>query len=218
MEAKDLSISVAVDRPRCGLCRTAIPLDVLAAGKGMLGGNAFICEDCADTAEGWELVEKMAGVFESNGERHYGPHPTVHGVVFLLKRGFDVLLEECPKKADVLGFPGAFFVPGGKIEPGESELEAMQREIHEELGVIPHVIRRLPLIEGSRVGAWGSEGPRGTFIMRPFIVDVWEGDIPEKTLDGGVPLSWFNAEAVIVTSPVPQVRMIVAGGIGGPFV
>lgn len=217
MEAKDQTITVTVDRPRCGLCRTAIPLETLAAGKGMLGGNAFICEDCADTAEGWEYVQKTAGVFEINGERHYGPHPTVHGVVFVVKRGFDVLLEECPKKADVLGFPGAFFVPGGKIEPGESELEAMQREIHEELGLIPHVIRRLPLVEGSRVGAVRGD-PRGTFLMRPFIVDVWEGDVPDRTLDGGVPLAWFNAEMVVASSPVPQVRMIVAGSIGGPFV
>ncbi|MDF9875869.1 NUDIX hydrolase [Cellulosimicrobium cellulans] len=28
-----------------------------------------------------------------------------------------------------------FFVPGGKVEPGESDAEALVREIHEELGV-----------------------------------------------------------------------------------
>ena len=48
------------DRPRCALCMAAIPLETLAAGKGMLGGAEFICEDCADTAEGWEYVERVA--------------------------------------------------------------------------------------------------------------------------------------------------------------
>lgn len=150
----------------------------------------------------------------------YGPEPVVHGVVFVLKRGFDVLLEACPKKADVLSFPrGTWFVPGGKIEKGESECEAMEREIHEELGLIPHVVRRLPLVEGSRVGAFGPGDPRGTFLMRPYVVDVWTGDVPDATLDGAIPLSWFNAETVVATSPVPQVRMIVAGSLGnGRFV
>ncbi len=39
--------------------------------------------------------------------------------------------------------PGAFCFPGGAIEPGETEPEAMIREIQEELGVCVRPVRRI---------------------------------------------------------------------------
>jgi 8-oxo-dGTP pyrophosphatase MutT (NUDIX family) len=39
--------------------------------------------------------------------------------------------------------PRAFCFPGGHIEPGETESEALVRELHEELGVLAQPIRRV---------------------------------------------------------------------------
>ncbi len=41
--------------------------------------------------------------------------------------------------------PGTWGLPGGKIEPGESLLSAMQRECEEEIGDFPEYIRLVPL-------------------------------------------------------------------------
>ena len=35
--------------------------------------------------------------------------------------------------------------PGGKIEPGESEYQALQREVQEELGLLPDIQKTLPV-------------------------------------------------------------------------
>ncbi|WP_418064483.1 NUDIX hydrolase [Pimelobacter simplex] len=53
--------------------------------------------------------------------------------------------------------PGVFYLPGGKLEPGETHEQAMRREVHEELGVVvreaehfldveaPAAIERVPM-------------------------------------------------------------------------
>ena len=46
---------------------------------------------------------------------------------------------------------GSWELPGGKVEPGESPLDALHREIHEELGV---EIQIGALLKGPLVGRW----------------------------------------------------------------
>jgi 8-oxo-dGTP pyrophosphatase MutT (NUDIX family) len=130
--------------------------------------------------------------------------PTLHGVVFCLVRDGKILLEQCPKKRRVLGV-GEWFVPGGKIKSGEGPAQAMLREMREELGVVPTTWEQLPVIEGSPV----PPGPKGTFLMRPYLISQWAGDVPSATLDGDVPLRWTPIEEAI-RSDVPQVRAMAA--------
>jgi 8-oxo-dGTP pyrophosphatase MutT (NUDIX family) len=55
-------------------------------------------------------------------------------VVGALVRGDQVLLVH--RHPDRLAYPDVWDLPGGHVEPGESELDALTRELHEELGVL----------------------------------------------------------------------------------
>jgi 8-oxo-dGTP diphosphatase len=150
---------------------------------------------------------KVCGVGAAPAREASSAPGDVHGVTFLLIHDGCVLLERCPKKAVVLGV-GEWFVPGGKLEPGEAAIDALNREMGEELGVTPTGALPLPLLEGSAV----PPGPRGLFLMRPYLVTSYAGTLPSATVDEGVPLRWVPiAEAL--ASPVPQVRMMVAAAI-----
>ncbi|MFR9757256.1 (deoxy)nucleoside triphosphate pyrophosphohydrolase [Streptomyces sp. TR06-5] len=61
---------------------------------------------------------------------------------------------------------GRWELPGGKVEPGESEPEALVRELREELGIEAAVEARLP-------GAW----PLG----RSLVLHVWHARILSGT-------------------------------------
>lgn len=111
----------------------------------------------------------------------------VQGVVFVFVREGRVLMERCPKKAERHG--GKWFLPGGRIEPGETALQALNREIGEELGVHADHVESLPLVDATGGDNWGS------FLMRPYLVRSWAGEIPPHCLDHpDVPLRWIPLE------------------------
>jgi 8-oxo-dGTP diphosphatase len=57
-------------------------------------------------------------------------HEVVVGA--LVREGWVLLVHRCPNRR---AYPNVWDLPGGHIEPGESELSALAREMHEELGV-----------------------------------------------------------------------------------
>ena len=61
-------------------------------------------------------------------------------VAAVVRRGDRILVT---RRQDAPGRPGQWEFPGGKIEPGEREEEALARELREELGCDPAVGRLL---------------------------------------------------------------------------
>lgn len=129
---------------------------------------------------------------------------SVNGVTWMLFENGHVLMERCPNKAAMLGVGEQWFIPGGKLERGETPEAALRREIAEEWpGVELLTFLPLPIVEGSAV----PPGPKGVFLMRPYLITV-RGEVASISGDG-IPLSWRSiAEAL--ASPVTQVRMMVA--------
>ena len=66
--------------------------------------------------------------------------PKRRGVVAVVVRDHRLLVV---RRSQQVVAPGTYCFPGGGIEDGESETEALIRELREELGVIVHPIRCL---------------------------------------------------------------------------
>jgi 8-oxo-dGTP diphosphatase len=92
---------------------------------------------------------------------------------------------------------GGWEFPGGKVEPGESDKDALVRELKEELGVTVEV--------GERVG---DEWPlQPGYVMRVYRARIIEGE-PEpledhdlvRWLDAGAwwSVSWLNADRPVI--------------------
>jgi 8-oxo-dGTP pyrophosphatase MutT (NUDIX family) len=85
--------------------------------------------------------------------------PAEEGPAFLL----------CERAAGLSRHPGQWGLPGGRVEPGETALQAALRELDEELGV---------QLGPSEVVGWLDDYPsRSGFVITPLV--VWGGANPE---------------------------------------
>lgn len=107
-------------------------------------------------------------------------------VVGALVREDRVLLVH--RRADQRAAPDVWDLPGGLIEAGESELNALARELQEELGVqiatgsASHLCRLTagPADEPARLSAW--------------VVYDWQGTPANVALEEHDDLGWFSLE------------------------
>lgn len=91
--------------------------------------------------------------------------------------------------------PGLWEFPGGKVEPSESPLEALRREVREEVGIELTETRALPVLEG-RVR------------LHPFLVDG--PGSPRTDLGWG----WFTLEEM-AGLPIPPANAALLRRLAG---
>ena len=94
---------------------------------------------------------------------------------------------------------GRWEFPGGKVEPGETDEQALARECAEELGVRVEV--------GARVGPDVSLA-HGRAVLRVFAVRLLEGDQP-KALEH-TSMRWLSADELDTVHWLPADKPIVA--------
>jgi 8-oxo-dGTP diphosphatase len=117
-------------------------------------------------------------------EGHALIHP-MHEVVTaaLVREGRVLLVHRSPNRR---AYPGVWDLPGGHIEPGETELAALMREMHEELGVhiaagsATHLCRLDAGHDGEsvRLSAW--------------LVGEWQGTPTNVAPDEHDEIRWFE--------------------------
>jgi 8-oxo-dGTP pyrophosphatase MutT (NUDIX family) len=107
-------------------------------------------------------------------------------VVGALVRDGRVLLAH--RQHDKRAYPNVWDLPGGVVEAGESELEALTRELEEELGVriVTHTATHL-----CRVTA----GPAGEpALLSAWLVRDWLGTPKNAAPEENADIGWFAVE------------------------
>jgi 8-oxo-dGTP diphosphatase len=116
--------------------------------------------------------------------------PTVEAAVAVIVReDGQVLLGQRPEGKPWAGW---WEFPGGKIEEGEAPAHALQRELHEEIGIEP--LESYPWL--TRVFAY----PERTVKLRFFVVRQWSGEPHGKE---NQQLAWQSPASVSVTPLLP---------------
>lgn len=81
----------------------------------------------------------------------------------------------------------AWDVFGGHIEPGESEQDALRRELDEELGIVPAQMQHLETISGDTPAPWR---------LHLYVVTDWQGTPRNRAPQEHAELRWCTlAEA-----------------------
>jgi len=108
-------------------------------------------------------------------------HKVVVGA--LVRDGRVLLVHRSPSKR---AYPGVWDLPGGLTEVGESELGALRRELHEELGV---QIATGSVSHLCRVTAGPAEEPA---LLSAWLVREWQGTPSNLAPEEHDDIGWFG--------------------------
>jgi mutator protein MutT len=122
-------------------------------------------------------------------------------VVGALVRGDQVLLVH--RRPDKRAHPNVWDLPGGHIEPGESELRALTRELHEELGVQMAPASASPLC---RLTAGPAEEPAR---LSAWLVRDWHGMPTNVAPEEHDDIGWFGLAELPPLAHTPVHRALV---------
>lgn len=110
-------------------------------------------------------------------------------VIFILLKKEQVLVEKRLKdELEILS--GQLLFPGGGVDNLENLEEALIRELKEELGIKPLNIIPIHTVENIY-------GLKKDVVLKPFIIEEWEGEIPSQVIDQKDPLIWVNLEIML---------------------
>lgn len=90
----------------------------------------------------------------------------------------------CHRRADRANWPGVWDFPGGHVEPAESVLEALGRELHEELGISVSRASMTPLVTLNDSG----------WVLHLHRVEEWTGDVRNAAPAEHSELRWVNRD------------------------
>ena len=107
-------------------------------------------------------------------------------VVGALVRGGRVLLAR--RTLDKRAYPGAWDLPGGHVEPGESEPAALARELREELGVDVVPGTASPLCRLAVVPAGEA------VVLSAWLVRDWRGTPSNAAPEEHDDIAWFGPD------------------------
>ncbi|WP_229075137.1 NUDIX domain-containing protein [Actinoplanes sp. DH11] len=103
----------------------------------------------------------------------------------LVRDGRVLLVHRSPARRV---YPDVWDLPGGHIEAGETELAALAREMHEELGV------RVATGSAIRLCRLKIGQERESVRLSAWIVDEWEGTPTNAAPDEHDEIRWFRPE------------------------
>ena len=111
----------------------------------------------------------------------------MHQVVLgaLVREGRVLLVHRRPDKR---AYPGVWDLPGGLMEAGESELVALARELHEELGV------RIAAGSVSHLCRWTAGSAGDPALVSAWIVRDWLGTPANVAPEEHDDIGWFAVE------------------------
>lgn len=125
-------------------------------------------------------------------------YPAVNGVLFDFEQRV-LLTRRSPKVRE----PGKWCLPGGHVDPGESWISALRREMQEELGILVTGEKLIGIYSDPEVSVtkevlW--DGAYGHYVVATFLITEYEGEI---TTNDEVDLwDWFAPSGL----PDPIVR------------
>ncbi len=112
-------------------------------------------------------------------------NPVMHVVVCgaLVENGAVLLVHRSPTRP---AYPDLWDLPGGHVEAGESELQALTREMHEELGV--HIVAQ----SSSRLGDLHAGSGEDTVHVAVWHIRDWAGPPTNRAPQEHDDIAWVK--------------------------